>query len=154
MISVVTSKITDKVKDYTVTITEKLCKPYCVISSVEPVVSVVYTIDETKFVNGVMYVTVKAQGTVTYVAKNGCPCEPCTKIFTEFFVVGFEGAKCTDCPTIKKLDGVTAPAYINCCNVACGISASSIVSVSLDGSSVCSGGDAPYFGEPAETKRK
>lgn len=129
MINVVSSNVTADKKEYTVTLTERLCRPFCVLSSIQPSVDVKFSIDSTKLVGKVLYVVVKAQGTVTYVSKDGNPCEPCTKIFTEYFTTSFDDATCDTCPDIKSEYGFYRPAFVNCCNVACGISFSSIVSI-------------------------
>lgn len=131
MISVISSNVTATTKEYTVTLTERLCKPFCINSSIQPSVNVVYSIDSTKLVGTILYVTIKAQGTATYVSKNGSACCPCTKIFTEYFTVSFNNATCATCPNIKTIPGFNFPAYVNCCNVACGISQSDVVIISI-----------------------
>ena len=60
MISVIPQSITATSQVFTADLTERLCKPYCVLSSIQPSVNVVYTIDDTNLVGTDLYVTVKA----------------------------------------------------------------------------------------------
>lgn len=131
MITVTPQSIAATTQVYTADVTEKLCKPYCVLSSIQPTVDVTYTIDDTNLVGTNLYVTVKAQGSVIYVAKNGSPCCPNTKVFTEYFTVSFAGATAASTVTVTQDAGLVKPAYVNCCNVACGISAVNVVTLTL-----------------------
>ena len=131
MISVVPQSISATSQVFTADLTERLCKPYCVLSSIQPSVNVVYTIDETSLVGTTLYVTVKAQGTVTYVSKCGNPCCPSQKVFTEYFTTSFTGASAASSVTIEQANGITKPAFVNCCNVACGISALNVVTLTF-----------------------
>lgn len=90
-----------------------------------------YTIDDTTLVGTTLYVTVKAQGTVTYVPKNGNACCPAQKVFTEYFTTSFTGATAASTVTIAQANGVVRPANVNCFNVACGISALNIVTLTF-----------------------
>lgn len=127
MISTVTQTATATSQVITADLTEKLCQPYCVNASVQPSVDVTYTIDDTNLVGTELYVTVKAQGTVLYVPKNGNPCCPKSKVFTEYFTTSFAGASGTSSVTIAQDAGFVKAAYVNCYNVACGISCSNVV---------------------------
>ena len=123
MINVTPISIAAAAQSYAAELTEKLCQPYCVNASIQPVVDVTYTIDDTSLVGTTLYVTVKAQGTVIYVPKCGHPCNPKSKIFTEYFTVAFTGATAATTATLVQAAGIVKPAYVNCFNVACGISA-------------------------------
>ena len=123
MINVTPISIAAAAQSYAAELTEKLCQPYCVNASIQPVVDVTYTIDDTSLVGTTLYVTVKAQGTVNYVPKCGHPCNPKSKIFTEYFTVAFTGATAATTATLVQAAGIVKPAYVNCFNVACGISA-------------------------------
>ena len=131
MINVIPQSITATSQALTVDLTERLCNPYCVLSSIQPSVNVTYTIDDTTLVGTVLYVTVKAQGTVVYVPKNGNSCCPNTKVFTEYFTTSFAGATSATTATITQGSGTVVPAYVNCCNVACGISALNVVTITI-----------------------
>lgn len=131
MITVIPQSITATSQVLTVDLTERLCDPYCVLSSIQPSVNVTYTIDDTNLVGTTIYVTVKAQGTATYVPKNGSACCPKTKVFTEYFTTSFIGATSATTVTIAQSSGNVSPAYINCCNVAMGISALNVVTVTI-----------------------
>ena len=131
MISVIPQSISATAQVFTSTLTERLCKPYCVLSSIQPVVDVTYSIEDTSLVGTVLYVTVKAQGTVTYVAKNGSPCCPSQKVFTEYFTTSFEGATSASTVTVAQANGIVIPAFVNCCNVACGVAAKNVVTISF-----------------------
>ena len=131
MINVTPISIAAAAQSYAVELTEKLCQPYCVNASIQPVVDVTYTIDDTSLVGTTLYVTVKAQGTVNYVPKCGHPCNPKSKIFTEYFTVAFTGATAATTATLVQAAGIVKPAYVNCFNVACGISALNTVTITV-----------------------
>ena len=131
MINVTPISIAAAAQSYAVDLTEKLCQQYCVNASIQPVVDVTYTIDDTSLVGTTLYVTVKAQGTVNYVPKCGHPCNPKSKIFTEYFTVAFTGATAATTATLVQAAGIVKPAYVNCFNVACGISALNTVTITV-----------------------
>ena len=131
MINVIPQSITATSQALTVDLTERLCDPYCVLSSVQPSVNVTYTVDDTTLVGTTIYVTVKAQGTAVYVPKNGSNCCPKTKVFTEYFTTSFTGATSATTVTITQSSGTVVPSYVNCCNVACGISAMNVVTITI-----------------------
>lgn len=131
MISVIPQSITATSQVFTADLTERLCKPYCVLSSIQPSVNVVYSIDDTNLVGTDLYVTIKAQGTVTYVSKNGSPCCPSQKVFTEYFTTSFTGATSASSVTIEQANGTVNPAFVSCMNVACGISAINVITLTF-----------------------
>ena len=131
MINVTPISIAAAAQSYAAELTEKLCQPYCVNASIQPVVDVTYTIDDTSLVGTTLYVTVKAQGTVNYVPKCGHPCNPKSKIFTEYFTVAFTGATAATTATLVQAAGIVKPAYVNCFNVACGSSALNTVTITV-----------------------
>lgn len=131
MINVTPQSITATAQVYTADLTERLCKPYCVNASIQPSVDVTYSVDDTNLVGGILYVTVKAQGTVTYVPKCGCACEPKQKVFTEYFTVSFAAATAASTVALTQAAGIVKPAFVNCYNVACGISALNVVTLTL-----------------------
>ena len=71
-----------------VTMKEKLCRAFCVTSTVQPQVTVNYTTG-TPVLNGTT-VFVPVQATITIVSV-GCGGNAITKLFTENFVVAFQG---------------------------------------------------------------
>lgn len=131
MINVTPISIAATAQSYAAELTERLCQPYCVNASIQPIVDVVYSIEDQTLVGTTLYVTVKAQGTVEYVPKCGNPCNPKSKIFTEFFTVAFTGATAATTATITQVAGIVKPAYVNCYNVACGISAINTVNITV-----------------------
>lgn len=131
MISTVTQSATATSQVVTSEITAKLCTPFCVNASIQPSVDVTYTIDDTNLVGTELYVTVKAQGTVTYVPKNGNACCPKSKIFTEYFTTSFAGASGGSTVTVAQDAGFVKAAYVNCYNVASGISAANVVTLTF-----------------------
>ena len=131
MINVTPISIAATAQSYAAELTERLCQPYCVNASIQPIVDVVYSIEDQTLVGTTLYVTVKAQGTVEYVPKCGNACSPKSKIFTEFFTVAFTGATAATTATITQVAGIVKPAYVNCYNVACGISAINTVNITV-----------------------
>lgn len=131
MINVTPISIAATAQSYAAELTERLCQQYCVNASIQPVVDVAYSIDEQNLVGTTLYVTVKAQGTVEYVPKCGNACNPKSKIFTEYFTVAFTGATAATTATIAQVAGIVKPAYVNCYNVACGITAINTVTITI-----------------------
>lgn len=131
MISTITQSASATSQVLTSEITTKLCTPYCVLSSIQPTVDVTYTIDDTNLVGTQLYVTVKAQGSVLYVPKNGNTCCPKSKVFTEYFTTSFAGASGGSTVTVAQDAGFVKAAYVNCFNVACGISAANVVTLTF-----------------------
>ena len=66
MINVTPISIAAAAQSYAAELTEKLCQPYCVNASIQPVVDVTYTIDDTSLVGTTLYVTL-------------FPCNECAK---------------------------------------------------------------------------
>lgn len=131
MITLIPQSISATSQVFTANLTERLCKPFCVLSSIQPSVNMSYTIDDTTLVGTTLYVTVKAQGTVTYVPKNGNTCCPAQKVFTEYFTTSFTGATAASTVTISQANGTVRPYNVNCFNVACGISALNIITLTF-----------------------
>ena len=131
MINLTPQSISATSQVYTAELTEKLCKPYCVNSSIQPSVDVTYSIDDTNLVGTNLYVTVKAQGTVTHVSKCGNACCPSQKVFTEYFTTSFTGATSASTVTIEQANGTVNPAFVSCMNVACGISAINVITLTF-----------------------
>lgn len=131
MIHVTPISIAVAAQSYAAELTEKLCQPYCVNASIQPVVDVTYSIDDQSLVGTTLYVTVKAQGTIEYVPKCGSACCPKSKIFTEYFTVAFQAATAATTATIAQAAGIVKPAFVNCYNVACGITALNTVTITV-----------------------
>lgn len=83
------------------TFKEKLCKPFCIDSSVQPQVSVVYTTGSARLNGTTVFVPVTA---IVTVVTPGCGCEAKTQLFTENFVVAFQGQ--TALPTTITISSV------------------------------------------------
>lgn len=131
MINVTPISIAAAAQSYAAELTHRLCQAYCVTDSIQPVVDVTYTIDDQTLVGTTLYVTVKAQGTVTYVPKCGCACNPKSKIFTDNFTVAFAAATAASVATIAQAAGIVKPALVNCYNVASGITALNTVTITV-----------------------
>lgn len=94
---------------------EKLCRPYCIDSTIQPQVSVVYTTGTARLNESTVFVPVRA--TITIVTQdNRCGCNAHTQLFTENFVVAFQGQ--TALPTSVTLANVGRDAFGS--NVTCG----------------------------------
>lgn len=116
---------------YAVVITEKLCKPFCEKSLIQPTADVNFKVDSSTFRNGVQYVKVKVQGIVNYVAKDDCPCRPSSRIFTEYFTLAFLEDK--EQPIkIEYLDGYVEPTDVRCGGLAFGVSWVGAIVVGID----------------------
>lgn len=105
---------------------EKLCRPYCVDSTIQPQVSVVYTTGTPRLNGTTVYVPVTA--TITIVTQtNRCGCNAHTQLFTENFVVAFQGQ--TGLPTAVTLTNVGRDEFGSC--VSCGRAYSYTINDSL-----------------------
>ena len=94
---------------------EKLCRPYCIDSTIQPQVSVVYTTGTARLNGSTVFVPVRA--TITIVTQdNRCGCNAHTQLFTENFVVAFQGQ--TALPTSITLANIGRDAFGS--NVTCG----------------------------------
>lgn len=79
---------------------EKLCRPFCINSTIQPQVSVVYTTGTPRLVDSTVFIPVKA--VITIITQNSpCGCNAHTQLFTENFVVAFQGQ--TSLPTAVTL---------------------------------------------------
>ena len=123
--------ITATSQTYAVEFIEKLCKPYCANASIQPSITGNLQVEDVTLVDTTEYVRVKAQGTITYVPKNGNACNPCSKVVTEYFTIAFANVTEEKVPTINVELGYTRPAYVNCFDVACGIAAVGLVTVKI-----------------------
>lgn len=94
---------------------EKLCKSYCIDSTIQPQVSVVYTTGTARLNESTVFVPIRA--TITIVTQdNRCGCNAHTQLFTENFVVAFQGQ--TALPISVTLANVGRDAFGS--NVNCG----------------------------------
>ena len=71
------------------TFKEKLCRPFCVDSTVQPSVTITYTTGTPRIVGTTVFVRVKA--VISIVTQSGCCCNAKTHIYTEIFEVAFQG---------------------------------------------------------------
>lgn len=79
---------------------EKLCQPFCIDSSIQPLATVQYTTG-TPVLNGTtVFVPITARITVV----TGCGCSAKTQLFTEQFYVAFQGQ--TAVPTAVTITSV------------------------------------------------
>lgn len=92
---------------------EKLCKEYCVDSTVQPQTTVTYKVGITRLVDTTLFIPITA--TISVVVPNGC-CSATTQVFTETFVVAFQGYSGlpTVGPTITNLGRDIQPSCIRC----------------------------------------
>lgn len=91
---------------------ERLCRSYCVDSSLLPQVSVTYTNGTPRFVGETVYVPIRA--VITIVTQNGC-CNANTHLATENYVVAFRGQ--TGLPTAVTIgtpDRDIQPSCVQC----------------------------------------
>ena len=116
----------DNVANIMATYKERLCKPYCTDSTIQPQVSVVYTTNTARFNDSTVFVPITA--TITIVTQNNsCGCNAHTQLFTENFVVAFQGR--TALPTTITLNSLGRDAFGS--NVNCGRAYSYTINDSL-----------------------
>ena len=92
---------------------EKLCRAYCVDSTVQPQTTLVYKVGTTRLVGTTIFVPITA--TITVVTPGGC-CNANTQIFTETFVLAFQGYSGvpTAGRTITSLGRDVQPSCVKC----------------------------------------
>lgn len=83
------------------TFKEKLCRPFCIDSTVQPQVTVTYTYSTPRLVGTTVFVPITA--VITIVTPSNC-CEARTRLFTENFVAAFQGR--TAVPTTVTITSV------------------------------------------------
>ncbi len=111
---------------FTAAYREKLCRPFCVDSTLQPQVSVVYTTGTPRLNGTTVFVPIRA--TITMVTQGGrCGCNAHTQLFTEDFVVDFQGQ--TALPTAVALTQAGRDQFG--ANVDCGCAHSYVINDSL-----------------------
>lgn len=92
---------------------ERLCRSYCIDSSLQPQVSVVYSNGTPRFVGETVFVPIKAVISVVTQCCNSCNAQ--THLYTENYVVAFRGQ--TGVPTavtISVPDRDVQPSCVQC----------------------------------------
>lgn len=107
-----------------VNIKEKLCRPFCVDSTVQPQVTVTYTPGTAIFNGTTVFVPIQAKVTIV---TQGCNRNAITKLYTENFVVEFQGQ--TGLPTAVNISNVGT--YQRGSDVRCGKAYSYTINDSL-----------------------
>lgn len=105
-------------QQYAVEITEKLCAPFCLSSAIQPQGSVTFSVGQVKVSDGIAWVEILANGSVTYQPKCG-GCNSKVKQFSESAWVGFAG---TSVPSVALTvtDPIQLADGVKCNNTACG----------------------------------
>ena len=94
---------------------EKLCRPFCIDSTIQPQVSVVYTTGTPRLIDTTVFIPVQAVITIV-TTHSKCGCNASTRLITENFVVAFQGQ--TALPTAVTLTNVGRDQYGS--DVSCG----------------------------------
>lgn len=105
---------------------ERLCRPFCIDSTIQPQVSVVYTTGTPRLVDTTVFVPIKAVITIV-TQNNSCGCNAHTQLFTENFVVAFQGQ--TALPTSVTLNNLGRDEFGS--DVKCGCAHSYTINDSL-----------------------
>lgn len=92
---------------------EKLCRAICVNSTVQPMVTIVYTHGTPVLSNSTVFVPITA---VITIVTPGCGCKATTQLFTEKFVAAFQGQ--TAVPTTITITTVGRKQELS--NLTCG----------------------------------
>lgn len=101
---------------FAVRITEGLCRPYCPQSSIQPVVSVDFSVENSKNLDGQIVATLVAKGTITYVPKGACGCKGVVVPFTEKATIAFTASGTNTISVVKGDAMIGEPANVRCCN--------------------------------------
>lgn len=91
---------------------EKLCKAYCVDSTVQPQTTLTYKNGTPRLVGTTIFIPITA--TISVVVPTGC-CNASTQIFTETFVVAFQGySGLPTSVTVTNLGRDIQPSCVRC----------------------------------------
>jgi hypothetical protein len=74
---------------FEVTFKERLCRPFCITSTIQPQVSITYTVGTPTLNVSTVFIPITA--VMTVVTQSGCGCEAHTQLFTENFTIAFQG---------------------------------------------------------------
>lgn len=91
---------------------EKLCKPFCVDSTVQPQATITYSTGTPRLVQTTVFVPVTA--VISIVTQPGC-CNAKTQLYTETFYVAFQGR--TTIPasvTLTSVGRLAGPTSVRC----------------------------------------
>lgn len=95
-----------------VTFKEKLCKSFCINSTVQPQVTVNYTKGEAQLIESTIFVPITA--TITITIPGNC-CKTQTQLFTEQFVAAFqENTALPTSVTINSLGSLRKGSCVKC----------------------------------------
>lgn len=91
---------------------EKLCKSYCIDSTIQPQTILYYRNGTPRLVGTTIFIPITA--TISVVTPNGC-CNATTQIFTETFVVAFQGySSLPTSVTVNQLGRDIQPSCVKC----------------------------------------
>lgn len=91
---------------------EKLCRAYCVDSTVQTQTTLTYKNGTARLVGTTIYIPITA--TISVVVPTGC-CNASTQIFTETFVVAFQGySELPTSVTVNNLGRDIQPSCVRC----------------------------------------
>lgn len=94
------------------TFREKLCQPFCIDSSVQPLATVQYSTGTPVLDRTTVFVPVTARLTVV---TQGCGCNAKTQLFTEQFYVAFQGRTALPAAvTITSVGRLQGGTCVNC----------------------------------------
>lgn len=94
---------------------EKLCRAFCVDSTVQPQTAVTYKVGTTRLAGSTLYIPITA--TISVVTPTSC-CNATTQVFTETYVIAFQAYSGlpTVGPTITNLGRDIQPSCVKCGN--------------------------------------
>lgn len=94
------------------TFKEKLCKPFCVDSTVQPQATITYSTGTPRLVQTTVFVPVTA--VISIVTQPGC-CNAKTQLYTETFYVAFQGQTTVPASvTLTSVGRLVGPACVRC----------------------------------------
>lgn len=114
-------------QQYAVEVSEKLCKPVCLTNGVLPNGVVNFSVGQTKLSDGIAYVEIVANGTITYTPV-GCGCNSKVKQFSESVWVGFV-TDTIPSVTLTATTPIQQASDVKCCDKAYGWSIVSALTI-------------------------
>lgn len=112
-----------------VEVTESVCRPYCVLSNIQPTATVSFTKGTVTTINGLAVVPVTATVNVVTPNPSGCGCAH-TQLFAETFDVAFTATDANTITLTQGADTIVLPANVKC-NKAYGVNLTTSLSITI-----------------------
>ena len=98
-----------------VEITERMCRKFCAVSSIQPSATVAFSAGQVETVGSVAVVPIIARITIVTPSSKECGCMASTQVFTERFSLGFTATSTNTVTLTPGAAPLVEPADVKCC---------------------------------------